>query len=428
MAQLQEATRTGEDQVAELAMGFGQGLSRRVRASDSVEQKLVEAEQALHTARAEKQYAKSQRAKARWHLAMEKVTMGALPGNFLRRSKFRSLWRWRSVATALHQEQEGGASLPLVLRRGWRLSPTMSRDWQTIRPFFWSHPLSFFLEGLPMVVQLDEVESGIAEFLYDRGPRYQVNKTEKIRQSVGDSYSLEAARKCFEVIAFSTSPSSDSWIAGLTFSSYEAAAATLKAASERGIQLRHAAPIPAVKSRIEQTRAAYSEARKVEDVNPTSQNADAKQVAKVAYKAAKLGLKIVGTAPKARRVDVDVGISLARGVYRTQEPTSAASFLARAAALIANHSNKVAAARKDILNQERKISRFRVVAGREEYGAAVTAMSAFEALQALSNREFDSTSCCICLDALGSTDVRGDGNAVKASISMTKCGVSRVHV
>jgi len=426
LAQLQEATRTGEDQVAELAMGFGQGLSRRVRASDSVEQKLAEAEQALHTARAEMQEAQSQRAKARWILAMEKVTMGALPGGFLRRSKFRSLWRWRSVATALHQEQEGSASLPLVLRRGWRLSPTMSRDWQTIRPF-WSHPLSFFLEGLPMVVQLDEVESGIAEFLCDRGPRYQVHKTEKIRQFVGDSYSLEAARKCFEVIAFSTSPSSDSWIAGLTFSSYEAAAATLKAASESGIQLRHASPIPAVKSRIEQTRAAYIEARKVEDVNPTSQNADAKQAAKVAYKAAKLGLKIVGSTPNARRVEVDVGISLARGVYRTQEPTSAASLLTSAVALIANHSNKVDAARKDILNQERKISRFRVVAGREEYGTAVTVMSAFDTLQALSNGERLQTMCCICLDALGSADVQGGDNSVKTPISMTKCGVSRVH-
>ena len=42
LAQLQEATRAGDDEVAFLQLGFGQGVARRARAIDSVDQQIVD--------------------------------------------------------------------------------------------------------------------------------------------------------------------------------------------------------------------------------------------------------------------------------------------------------------------------------------------------------------------------------------------------
>jgi len=251
LAQLQEATRTGEDEVAGMAMGFGQGLSRRVRASDTVEQKLAEAEQRLQTANSENQAAKSRRAKARWHVALERITMGGLPGRCVERAsaKFRALWRLRSMAVAEHELVD---TLPTILRRGWRPAASMVREWHKAHPeFFWSHPVSFVLEGIPAEVSLAEVGSCVAELLLDK--------------EVGDSYSLESAQNCFTIMEVGASAAS--WRAALSFSSYEAAAAVLKAANHpHGLSLAHDSAIPAVQSRILQTKAAYNEARALESV------------------------------------------------------------------------------------------------------------------------------------------------------------------
>ena len=81
-----------------------------------------------------------------------------------------------------------------------------------------------------------------------------------------------------------------------------------------------------------------------------------------------------------------------------------------------------------ISTEQRRISRYRQAAGKEGPLAGVTALSAFDSLQALSNGASESTSCCICLDILGSNDGGDDVEARNtACISMTKCGVgSRV--
>ena len=255
LAQLQEATRAGSDEIACMALGFGQGLSRRVRASDSVELKLAEAEERLLSANAENQTAKSQCARTRWHLALEKLTMGVLPNQCVLRAetKFRTLWRLRSVVSALRAQMPGPV-LPLVLRRGWRPGRRMTDSWHRTRPdFFWSHPLSFILEDIPCQVSVKELRLSLAEFLED--------------SAVGDSYSLAAALSNFKVSEIGASPASDSWRAGLVFFSYEAAAAFLEATRKpTGVHLSHQAIVPSIETRILQTKAAYREARAIESV------------------------------------------------------------------------------------------------------------------------------------------------------------------
>lgn len=251
LAQLQESTRTGTNEVSGLALGFGQGLSRRVRAHESTEQKLAEAEQRLHSAKAENEEAKSKRARARWHLALEQVTMGRLSAhNGVHRVgvKYRTLWRMRSMASAAVVQ---GSKLPLVLRRGWRPSANMVNNWHKTNPqYFWSHPLAYTI-SLPSQVSEKEIESCIAEFLESKG--------------AGDIYSLEDALASFALMKIGTSSFYDSY--WLVFTSYEAAAAVLMGANRsRGIQITHQEAIPAIESHILQTNAAYKEARDVEKV------------------------------------------------------------------------------------------------------------------------------------------------------------------
>lgn len=162
-------------------------------------------------------------------------------------------------------------------------------------------------------------------------------------------------------------------------------------------------------------------------VQPTTENQAKKRKARAAYRAAKLGLKIVAT-PKARRLVGDVGISLAHGDYRTEAPSSSQELYDFSTAVIESLSTAVDTTNATITNEERKIRRYRQAAGKD-FGAAVT-LSAFDSLQALSNGEAESTMCCICLDTLGSNDGRDHDDdesetAASASISMTKCGVSQ---
>ena len=166
-------------------------------------------------------------------------------------------------------------------------------------------------------------------------------------------------------------------------------------------------------------------------MNPTERNVAAKRKAREAYRAALLGLKIV-SASKTRRLVGDIVISLARGDYRSQEPTSSQGLYEFTSEQLGKLSSAIASTDSAIVNQQQKIIRFRQVAGKD-YGSAVTAMSAFDSLQALANGQADATMCCICLDALGVTKTRDGGDdddeaANSASISMTKCGVSREHL
>lgn len=158
-------------------------------------------------------------------------------------------------------------------------------------------------------------------------------------------------------------------------------------------------------------------------MKPTSDATTQRKKANEAYKNAQLGLKIVSPSA-ARSVVGDVVMKSARGEWRPSDSDSYHSLLVSSTALVDDLSRRVVATNTAISTEERKIGRFRLACGKEGYGAAVTAMSAFESLQALSNGNAEATSCCICLDVLGSNAGDATGAADTAFIAMTKCGVS----
>ena len=247
LAQVQEAARTGNDEVAELTLGFGQGLSKRVRACHSVDQKLVELRASLQKASADNKEAKSQRAKALWHLALEMVTMGELPQRCVGRvkSKFRSLWFWRSLVSAHPKASQSHKQLPVFLQRGWRPSSSLLGSWHRTHPeFFWSHSNSYFLESIPVEADPEEVALAVALSLVHSG----------------FCDSVEAALQRFQLIEMEKASSTRN--AGLLFNSKEEAAAVLKkAAQSNGIIVVSASTIPLVEDHIAANKAEYDEAK-----------------------------------------------------------------------------------------------------------------------------------------------------------------------
>lgn len=102
-------------------VGGGFGRSRRDRAFESVDAKLEEAKLLIEAGEREVKAAKSKRAKARWHHALEMITTGHLKWNQVKdtgaRTSIRNLWRWRLLVA---QEADSRNLLPSFLCRGWR--------------------------------------------------------------------------------------------------------------------------------------------------------------------------------------------------------------------------------------------------------------------------------------------------------------------
>lgn len=245
LAQVQEATRTGDDEVATLSLGFGQGLSKRARAAaSSADEKLAKAAASLQKASAANKEAKSQRAKARWHLALEKLTMGELPHYLseLASPKFRCLWAWRSaVATFPNCTLP---KFPMFLLRGWRPSSSLAADWHHIHPeFYWSHPHSCLLESIPTGVKAPEIAGAIAAALVE----------------AGTVESLQAARQRFYLIELRKSLRV--WNAGVQFARKEDADAIFYRTTKlNGISVATVFNLPEVEDSIVACKYAYDEA------------------------------------------------------------------------------------------------------------------------------------------------------------------------
>ena len=102
-------------------VGGGFGRSRRDRAYESAEARLAESESVLQVAKQVEKACKSRRAKARWHQALEMITMGHLECGQARNTEvhkpIRILWRWRRL---LDQLTGSNKPFPDFLCRGWR--------------------------------------------------------------------------------------------------------------------------------------------------------------------------------------------------------------------------------------------------------------------------------------------------------------------
>lgn len=155
-------------------------------------------------------------------------------------------------------------------------------------------------------------------------------------------------------------------------------------------------------------------------VSPTEHNRLSKRKARTALKSAMMGLKIVFKS----KAPGDISISLAHGGFRSTGPSCSLELHDKLDTEVKRLTSSIKNYEMIIANEERKLQRYRRTAGKD-FNSALTAMSAFETLQALSNDDTESTTCCICLDALGTNCELNNGSGndqTVVSISMTKCG------
>ena len=124
-----ESARVSEDFVTTQVLGGGMGRSNRDRAADSAAKKLEDAKGRLQTAQDAMKVARAERAKARWHQALEMITTGQLELDESRQGRrktaIRNLWKWRNLV--LRSVEGGRLTRPkhtLPLCRGWRPSPS----------------------------------------------------------------------------------------------------------------------------------------------------------------------------------------------------------------------------------------------------------------------------------------------------------------
>lgn len=111
-------------------------------------------------------------------------------------------------------------------------------------------------------------------------------------------------------------------------------------------------------------------------------------------------------------------LSPSHAPYRNETPRRWHLLYASANSTIDMCSSIVTATASTMSTEERKMCRLREVAQKVVAGG-VECTSAFQSLQALSEGLPEKTSCCICLDYLGSAD---EDSGSTATISMTVCG------
>lgn len=226
LAHLQEAARTGKGEVAEMAVGFGQGLAGRGRSRAIDSDKIEENKAKLAVARKDNNAAQRRRAKLRWHLALEMVTTGQCP---VPRSKLSGLWLWRS---ALLNSKEA----PHFLRRGWQ----SSQGFLSRLEFAWAKPNSLYLTEIPDGISRTTVEAAIKNCIPQHEPCEVV----------------ESKR------------SSSVWSAYLHFSSCEAMEIVVSEAKKtRGIILEDDENSPVLKLLIENAEEAYKNATTTSSVS-----------------------------------------------------------------------------------------------------------------------------------------------------------------
>jgi hypothetical protein len=123
LARVIDGARVNDDFVSDFQQGGGMGRSRRDRAADSATMKIEEATGRLKSAQIKLTSAKSKRARARWHHALELITTGRLQNVSMSNRSIQSLWNWRQLLLRLNEDGKiQSQQLPSVLSRGWRPS------------------------------------------------------------------------------------------------------------------------------------------------------------------------------------------------------------------------------------------------------------------------------------------------------------------
>ena len=135
LTQHKEAARTDADMVTTAVVGGGRGVTNRDRAVESPEQRFSSAEVDVESATKALKELSKQRAKARWHLALEHVTSGRYSDG--RVHQFSCLWAWRRLVNDMLTKRSQSLALPTLLTRGWRPSKSLKTDLYT--PVSYTH-------------------------------------------------------------------------------------------------------------------------------------------------------------------------------------------------------------------------------------------------------------------------------------------------
>jgi hypothetical protein len=450
LAQVQEATRAGDGEVAFLQLGFGQGLVRRVRAFESVEAQLDATRSALDTAIRSNAAAKRQKAKVLWHLALEKVTTGFLQDADVVhiRTHVKKLWKRRysviSQASNVKQSISHTSDSPFsdtarppydeepyehaMFLRGWRLSNICLVD------YFWAHPNSFRIEGIPPELSIDDVAHTLAVNFRSGDGSPAAMRDYCLAEHITDLYAQDSYRFC--ILRVPSSSTTSTWTAGLAFKSQkDAMLLSGQTKKVHGIQIVSKHIPPLTKRNIDASIADLEEARALQARHPTLENRKKLTLAKNEFEKAKRGLCICSKGQYKMHAGTDcenLVWSSARVAYRFDDLESE-KLISSLSAVRRDCSATIGETDLKIYEYRNRMQKLRSIAERK-YSENVQAMSSFDALQALAKGRFNDTQCIVCLGHLGSGGLCGDDAPcrlcnsdaksadIRGAITMTKCG------
>jgi Zinc finger, C3HC4 type (RING finger) len=393
LAQVQETARTGENTVSELSLGFGQGLSKRTRAVEGLDVRLQDAEEELAALRHDLEVHRRNRAKARWHWALESVTSsgGGVQDDTARGDgPFDAVRRWFRSALS------GSPNLPNSPTAGWRPTDRF-RHYLACRHenFYWAHKNSFRLGNIPKEVTVQDVQTAVARVLCDHGK----------------CDSFDSACKSFFLAEISSSEKS--WDAGLYFpSDVHSKLVEHQASKPFGIFVTDdSEQVPLIEDNTIRTKQQFDSAIVQYNISPTEKNRQRKKETKRNYEIAKAGLLIVREASPG-------SIHLHEAMqFRENVPGLSTELLNELRQRIDDCSRHISSLLTREAAQQKRVERMSVMFNGDSHVG-----SAFEILQALASGATEQTSCCICLCALGESDENNKESYGSAKVSMTKCG------
>lgn len=396
LSQLQEEVRTDEAFVSGLQLSAGGGMAKRVRAVEPLEERRQNCRSKLQNAKKQIKIWQSTRAKARWHLAMEKISTGAIIVKCRDiKPSVAALWRWRAVIAkriiTLKRESDFAVSRCFLLR-GWR----PSQEWinaglHKAHPgFAWAYPFALALHNIPRNVNKNEIE-----FAIYRALKEQCSK--------------------INVVAISSCNNNNvGWKAIVHFQNSDDAK-LFGQKGRRGFSVSTKAHIPFLEEETQKATATLEEAKNQHNVYPTVMS---KRKLKESQNAL-LAMKNKGLQITMDEDSSHILLSRAKNAPRSLNPPTSQSLYNQLCDSIQVAKDKIATTLPICEEQTKMLKNLDKFSGVPE---EIQSMSAFESLEALSMKDYKKTNCAICLGTLGSTfwGVLSEGH--QGMVGLTVCG------
>jgi len=419
LSQVEDMARTDSDFVTDTRLGGGGGISRRNRALlTNPQERIDSAKEQLATSTEICREARSTRAKARWHMALEGVTTGRLVDKSCYKTASPSivrLWNWRKDISLVKPVVNlsllnrgfrptdkffGLTENSSVVRDGNATGKSMQRyerEEKLFRlgkqraEFRWAHPFALVFSHIP--IQLHEMQ---------------------IRESIENVLESVSSTSCTQIIRVSESPDSETWEAIVQFAEredFDRFERRLKKAD--GVKVMIKEKLPCIEQEIAATEAKFREAEAMCIVHPSEVNERNLAKARTAHKKSKLGLRILD---KEHHRSGQILCSRAFGSFRGSSPRTwealertASKQIEDATALLTEHTSIMNQQEKTLKSMQEKIEMNLAGTGAEN-------LTTIDVLQALKNNEPEKTNCPICYDNLG------EGENSNGTVALTRCG------